>query len=165
MPQPRELVVLLLRDVAFRHTEYRSLEGDLIEKYGFQRIEEKERVLSEIKQIIPANHRKIIFHEEAKSPVVLEEAEGKISTLKAYEGEYLDAKVSVYIMGDVIQREDVVAEAGGWEQYFIYTSEYQLIKFVSESGYSLQQLAERLISELGLDVKSREWVFHRSREG
>ncbi|MBS7648053.1 MAG: hypothetical protein QXK89_02815 [Candidatus Bathyarchaeia archaeon] len=166
MPQQlHELVVLLLKGVVFRHTEYRSLEEYLAEKYGFRRVEEKEQIVSETRQIIPANHEKIVFHEEAKSPIVLQETEEKLSTLKVYEGEYLDAKVSIYIMGDVVQREDMVTEASGEEQYPIYTSEYQLIKFVSDSGYALQQLTERLDIDLGIDVKSKEWVFHRSREG
>lgn len=163
--QPHELVVLLLKGVVFRHTEYRSLEEYLVDKYGFKRIEEKEQLVSEIRQIIPTNHKKISFPEEARSPVVLEEVEEKLSTLKIYEGVYFDAKVSIYIMGDVIQREDLIAEVGDREQYPIYTSEYQLVKMVSESGYALQQLIERLTVDLGLDVRSKEWVFHRSREG
>lgn len=163
--QPRELIVLLLRGVIFRHTEYRSLEEYLVDKYGFKRVEEKEHVVSEIRQVIPANHERISFPEEAKSPVVLEEVEEKLSAFKIYEGVYLDSKISVYVMGDVIQREDIVTEIGGGEQYPIYTAEYQLVKMVSESGYALQQLIERLLVDLGLDVKSKEWVFHRSREG
>ncbi|MEM1587034.1 MAG: hypothetical protein QXX99_06345 [Candidatus Bathyarchaeia archaeon] len=159
--QPRELVVLLLKGVVFRHTEYKLLEEYLIDKYGFRRIEEKEQIVSEIRQIVPADYKKIVFHEEAKSPVVLEETEEKVSTLKIYEGEYLDARISVYVMGDVVHREDIVTETGGEEQYPVYTSEYQLIKFVSDSGYALQQLIERLTIDLGLDVKSKEWVFHR----
>jgi len=165
LQQPHELVVLLLKGVIFRHTEYRSLEEYLTEKYRFRRVEEKEHVVSEDRQIIPADHKRIVFDEESKSPVVLEEIEEKISTLKIYEGEYLDARIFVYVMGNVVQREDVVAEAGGGEQYPVYTSEYQLIKLVSSSGYVLQQLIERLTIDLGLDIRSKEWVFHRSREG
>lgn len=165
MPQhPHELVVLLLKGVMFRHMEYKSLEEYLAEKYGFKRIEEKEHVVSEDRQIVPVHYEKIVFQGGDKGPIVLEETEEKLSTLKVYEGEYMDAKISLYIMGDVIQREDVVTEAGGGEQYSIYTSEYQLIKLVSESGYALQQLIDRLVVDLGLDVKSKEWIFHRSRE-
>ncbi|MEM2272643.1 MAG: hypothetical protein QXX56_00310 [Candidatus Bathyarchaeia archaeon] len=165
MPQqPRELVVLLLKGVIFRHTEYKLLEEYLVDKYGFKRIEEKEQTVSETRQIVPAAYEKIVFHEETKSPVVLEETEEKVSTLKVYEGEYLDARISVYVMGEVVQREDMVTEIGRGEQYPVYTSEYQMIKFVSDSGYALQQLIERLTIDLGLDVKSKEWVFHRSRE-
>lgn len=163
--QPREIVVLLLRDVIFKHIEYRSLEEYLIEKYGFREIKEKKQRISEDRQRISLDHEKIVFEEEAKSPVVLEEIEEKVSALKVYEGEYLDARVSVYVMGNVVQREDIVMEAEGGEQYLIYTSEYQMIKLVSESGYSLQQLVERLTIDLGLSVKSKEWVFHRSEEG
>lgn len=162
--QPHELVVLLLKGVMFRHTEYELFEEYLAEKYGFKRIEEREQTLSEIKQIVPVDYKKIIFCEEAGSPIVLEEIEEKFSVLKVYEGEYLDAKIFVYIMGDVIQREDIVTEAGGEERYPVYTSEYQLIKFVSNSGYALQQLIERLTIDLGLEIRSKEWVFHRSRE-
>lgn len=161
--QSHESVALLLKGVVFRHTEYRSLEDYLTEKYGFRRVEEKEQVVSENRQVISADHRKIVFNEETKSPIVVEEAEEKFSTLKIYEGKYLNTNISVYIMGDIIYREDVVTEVQGKEQYPIYTSEYQLIKLISDSGYALQQLIERLTIDLGLGFRSKEWVFYRSR--
>lgn len=163
--QLHELVVLLLKNVIFKHTEYRSLEEYLIEKYGFRSIEEKEQTISEDRQVILPNHEKIVFSEEAESPIVLEETEEKLSMLKIYEGEYLNSEILVYIMGDVVRREDMITDVSGKEQYPIYISEYQLIKLVSSSGYALQQLIEQLTIDLGLGIKSKEWVFHRSREG
>lgn len=160
-----ETVTLLLRGVVFRHTDYRSLEEYLIEKYRFRKVEEKEQVILENRHIVPADYNKrMIFDEEARTPIMLEGSEGKFSTLKIYEGEYLDAKIYIYVMGEVTQREDMVAEASGEEQNLIYTSIYQLIKLVSSSGYALQQLIERLTIDLGLDIKSKEWVFHRGME-
>ncbi|MEM2323294.1 MAG: hypothetical protein QW374_03755 [Candidatus Bathyarchaeia archaeon] len=158
-----EIVTLLLRGVVFRHTEYRSLEEYLIEKYRFRKVGEKEQVILENRHIIPADYKRIL-DEGAKIPAMLEESEKKFSALKIYEGEYLDAKVYIYVMGEVTHREDMVAEASGEEQNLVYTSIYQLIKLVSSSGYALQQLIERLTIDLGLDIKSKEWGFHRGME-
>ena len=105
--QPRELVVLVLRDMVYRHLEFRSLEDFWVEKYGFNKIEEKEHKFSELKQIIPIERKEIIFEEESEAPIVLEEIEKKLSSLKIYEGSHLDAKIEVYVLGDVIQKEDM----------------------------------------------------------
>lgn len=163
--QPRELVVLVLRDIVYRHLEFRSLEDFLVEKYGFNKIEEKEHKISELKQIIPVECKEIIFEEESEAPIVLEEIEKKLSSLKIYEGNYLEAKIGVYILGDTTQREDIVVGAGEEGQYPVYTVEYQMIKLISESGYAIQQWIERLTVDLGMEIKSKEWVFHRCREG
>lgn len=143
--QPCELVVLLLKDVMFRHTEFRSLEDFLVEKYGFNKIEEKEHKISELKH--------------------LEGSEKKFSFLKIYEGIYLESKIGIYMLGDTSRKEDVVVEAGGEEQYTVYTVKYQMIKLISESGYAIQQLIERLTVDLGIDIKLKEWVFRRCMEG
>ena len=150
-----EIVVLVLKDVVYRHSEFRSLEEFLVEKYGFSKIEEKEYKISELKKVIPI--------ERAGAPVVLEEIEKKLSSLKIYEGNYLEAKIKVCILGDVIQKEDIIV--GEEEKYPVYTAEYQMIKLISESGYAMQHLIERLNVDLGLKIKSKEWVFHRCREG
>jgi hypothetical protein len=162
--QPRELVVLVLKDIVFRHLEIQSLEDFLVEKYGFNKIKEKEHKISELKQLIPVECREIIFEEESKAPVVLEETEKKLSSLKIYEGTFLESKIGIYILGDTTRREDIVAGTGE-EQYTVYTVEYQMIKLISESGYAIQQFIERLTVDLGLEIKSKEWVFHRCREG
>lgn len=155
--QPPELVVLVLKDLVYRHSEFRSLENFFVERYGFSKIEEKEYKISELKKIIPVERHGIILEEE--------ETEKKSSSLKIYEGSHLDAKIEVYILGDVVQKEDVIVGTEEMEQYPVYTVEYQMIKLISESGYSIQQLIERLTTDLGLEIKSKEWVFHRSREG
>ncbi|MCS7114955.1 MAG: hypothetical protein RMJ15_07355 [Nitrososphaerota archaeon] len=164
--QPRELVVLLLRNVVFRHSEYRSLEDFLVEKYGFSKVEEKKQKISELKQLIPPECKgKIAFKEESGAPVVLEENERKISVLKIYEGTFLESKITVYIFGETAQKEDIISGVGTEEQYAIYTTEYQMVKLVSGSGYAIQQLFERLTMDLGIAVGSKEWIFHRTREG
>ena len=155
--QPREIVVLVLKDVVYRHSEFRLLEEFLVERYGFSKIEEKEYKISELKKIIPIK--------KAKAPAVLEEIEKRLSSLKIYEGSYLDAKIEAYILGDEVQKEDIIMGTEKLEQYPVYTAEYQMIKLISESGYSLQQFIERLAVDLGLEIKSKEWVFHRSKEG
>ena len=139
------------------------MEDALIEKYGFSKIEEKEQKISELKQLIPEEcKKKIIFEEESTAPVVLEEIERKLSTLKIYSGIFLESDIQVYILGETTQKEDIVA---GEEQYTIYTAEYQLVKLVSKSGYAIQQLIERLTMDLGIEFKSKEWIFHRCEEG
>jgi hypothetical protein len=154
--QPREIVVLVLKDVVYRHSGFGSLEEFLVERYGYSKIKEKEREISELKKIIPI---------EREGTILEEETETKLSSLKIYEGSHLDAKIRICILGDVIQKEDVIVGTGEEGQYPVYTAEYQMIKFVSESGYAMQQLIERLAVDLGLEIKSREWVFHRCREG
>jgi len=136
----------------------------LVGQYGFNKIEEKEHKISELKEIIPVERKEIILEEESEAPIVLEEIEKKLSSLKICEGNYLEAKIGVYILGDTTQREDIVVGAGEEGQYPIYTVEYQMIKLISESGYAIQQLIERLTADLGMEIKSKEWVFHRCRE-
>ncbi len=163
--ESREIVVLVLKDVVYRHSGFRSLEEFLVEKYGFSKIEEKEHKISELKKIIPIEGKEIIFAEEAEAPVISEKIERKLSSLKIYEGNYLDAKIRVCILGGVIQKEDIIVGAEEEGQYPVYTAEYQMIKLIGESGYAMQQFIERLTVELGLKIKSKEWVFHRCREG
>jgi hypothetical protein len=146
----------VLRDTVYRHLELRSLDDFLVEKYGFSKIEAKEHEISELRQIIPI---------EREGTILEEETEKKLSSFKIYEGRHLDAKIRICILGDVIQKEDVIVGTGEEGQYPVYTAEYQMIKLISESGYAMQQLIERLAVDLGLEIKSREWVFHRCREG
>ena len=139
------------------------MEDALVEKYGFSKIEEKEQKISELKQLIPEEcKKKIIFEEESTAPVVLEEIERKLSALKIYSGIFLESDIQVYILGETTQKEDIVA---GEEQYTIYTAEYQMVKFVSKSGYAIQQLIEQLTMDFGIEFKSKEWVFHKCEEG
>jgi len=153
---PREIVVLVLKDVVYRHLEFRLLEEFLVERYGFSKIEEKEHEISELRKIIPI---------EREGTILEEEIEKKLSSLKIYEGSHLDAKIRICILGDVVQKEDTIVGTGEEEQYPVYTAEYQMIKLISESGYATQQLIERLTVDLGLEIRSKEWVFHRCREG
>ncbi|MDH5482169.1 MAG: hypothetical protein OEY22_04725 [Candidatus Bathyarchaeota archaeon] len=154
---PDEIVVLLLKNVVYRHSELRSLEEFLVEKYGFSKIEEKEYAISELRKIVQIEREGTVLGEEG--------SEKKLSSLKIYEGSHLDTKIRVCIMGEVVQKEDVIVGTGEEERYPVYTAEYQMIKLVSESGYAMQQLIERIAVDLGLEIRSREWVFHRSKEG
>lgn len=166
MSEPsRELVVLVLRNVLFRDSDSHSLEDFLVEKYGFSKIEEKEQKISELKQLLPPECRgKIVFEEESKAPLVLEESEKKLSILKIYEGMFFDSRIRFYLLGETTRKEDIVG-TGEQEQLTIYSAEYQMVKFVGESGYAIQQLIERLTIDLGMAIGSKEWIFHRSREG
>lgn len=164
--QPPELVVLLLRNVIFRNSDFRSLEDFLVERYGFSQVEEKEQEISELKQLITPEYKKRIALEgESEAPVVLEENEKKLSVMKIYEGTFIESKITVYIIGETTQKEDLVTGVETEEQYTIYNAEYQLVKFVSDGGYAIQQLIERLTTDLGISFGSKEWIFHRTREG
>lgn len=147
--------MLVLGDVLYRHSEYALLEDFLVEKYHFSKIEEKEHEISELRKIVTTG----------LGGKVLEKEIEKLSSLKIYEGNHLDSKIRICILGDVIEEEDTVMGAVEGEQQPIYTAEYQMIKLVGESGYAMQQLIERLAVDLGLGIKSKEWVFHRCREG
>lgn len=164
MLKPREIVVLVLKNVVYRHTEFPLLGEFLVEKYGFKIIEEKAREVSELEEKIPIDRGEILFEEEMRAPIVSEEIERKYSSLKIYEGNYLDAEIRVYILGVITRKEDTV-EISEEERYPVYTAEYQMIKLVSESGYALQRLIEQLSVDLGLKIGEKEWFFHRCREG
>ncbi len=160
MPNQQEDVVLILKGVIYRSVEFPLLEDFLVEKYGFRRVEEKEKEVSEVREVFPSSREEIVFGEESRAHIVSEETEKKFSSLKILEGTYLDSKITVYVMGDVICREDLV-EVSGEETYRVYTAEYQMIKILSESGYALQQLLERLKTDTGFKVESKDWSFHR----
>lgn len=164
MSTPREIVVLTLKNLVYHHTEFPLLGEFLIRKYGFKKVEGEEREVSRLREKIPLDRMKIVFEEEMKAPIVSEEVRRKYSSLKIFEGDYLDAKVKVYILGDIVRKEDAV-EISEQERYPVYTAEYQMVKFVSESGYALQQLIERLTVDLGLKIGSKSWFFHRCKEG
>jgi hypothetical protein len=156
----QENVVLILKNVIYRSTEFPLFEDFLVERYGFRRIEEKEKEVSEVREVFPASREEIVFGEESRAHIVSEETERKFSSLKILEGTYLDSKIIVYVMGDVICREDLV-EVSGEETYRVYTAEYQMIKILSRSGYALQQLLERLKMDTGLKIETKDWAFHR----
>ncbi len=160
-----EIAVLVLKDIVYRHPEFRSLEEFLTEKYGFRKMEEKEYKVSELKKLLPAKNGKASSGGDTCAPSVSEEIERKLSSLKIYEGNYMDARISVYTLGDVVLKEDIVAGTEEGEQYSVNTAEYQMIKLISSSGYAIQQLLERLTIDLGLGIRSKEWFFHRGREG
>lgn len=163
MSVPSEIVVLTLKKLVYRHTEFPLLGEFLVNKYGFRKVEEEAREVSRVREEVPMDRMKIVFKEEMKASVVLEEVRRKYSSIKIFEGIYLDAKINVYILGDVVQKEDTV-EISEQERYSVYTAEYQMVKFTSESGYALQQLLERLTVDLGLKFGSKTWLFHRCKE-
>jgi len=156
----QEIVALTLRKVVYRHTDYSLLGDFLVEKYGFKRIEEAEHKVSHLREIFPIDRGKILFEEEADAPIVSEEVERKYSSLKIFEGNYLEAKIMVYVLGEIIHIENIV-EVSEAERYRVHSAEYQMIKLVSESGYALQQFIERLNVDLGLQITLKEWSFHR----
>jgi len=158
----REIVVLVFKKVVYRHTEYSGLGDFLVEKYGFKTIEEKAHQVYALHEEIPIDREKILFEDEMKAPIVVEENERKYSSLKIYEGTYLDAKITIYILGVINRTEDIV-EISDEERYPVYTAEYQMIKLLSYSGYVLQRFNEQLSVDLGLKIGEKEWFFHRGR--
>jgi hypothetical protein len=160
---PPEIVVLALKKVVYCHTEYPLLEEFLVRKYGFKKMEEEVQEISKFEEKIPIDRAKIVLKEEIRAPIVSEQVRKKYSSLEIFEGNYLDAKIKVYILGGVVQKKDTV-EISEQERYSVYTSEYQMVKFVSESGYALQRLIERLTVDLGLKIRSKRWFFRRSEE-
>jgi len=151
-----ETVVLVLKDVIFRYTEAKFL-SEILEKYGFIKEEDK------IKET--AKSKSAPTQEEAgnaSSNVVqkLEETR-KYSTTKILSGNFSDAEIKIHILGELAQREDTIKINEG-ENYKVYNSKYQLIKIASKSGYAITQLIEQLSVDLGLEIKSKEWLFHRT---
>lgn len=152
-----ETVVLALKDVIFRHTESKFLSEFLTEKYGFIKEEDKIRETTKTKN-------RAIQDEAANSSKQPEQVPGdtvKYSTTKILSGNFSDAKIKIYILGELVQKEDII-DINETEKYTVYNSKYQLIKIASTSGYAITQLIERLIVDLGLEIKTKEWFFHRS---
>jgi len=163
LQETHEFVTLILRDVLYRDSKFQTLEEFLLEKYKFKAVEEEESEISRSNQIMPIDRKQIVFKEEIGAPIVSEEIERKYSSLKIFEGKFLDAEIRIYVMGDVIRTEDII-EVGEEERYPIYTDRYKMIKLVSRSGYVLQQLIERISIDLGLKIGSKEWFFHKCEE-
>lgn len=163
MSTPREIVALTLKNLVYRHTEFPLLGDFLVRKYGFKKMEEEAQEVSISREKIPVDRKKLVFEEEMRAPIVSEEIRRKYSSIKIFEGNYLDAEIKVYILGEVVRKEDTV-EISEQERYPVYTAEYQMVKFVSESGYALQRLIEQLTVDLGLKIRSKRWFFHRSKE-
>jgi hypothetical protein len=147
----------------YSHTEYPLLGEFLVRKYGFKKVEEEAQEVSKLEEKIPIDRTKVVFEEEMRAPIVSEEIRRKYSSLKIFEGNYQDAQIKVYILGDVVQKEDIV-EISEQERYPVYTAEYQMVKLVSESGYALQRLIEQLTVDLGLKIRFKRWFFHRCKE-
>jgi hypothetical protein len=151
-----ETVVLVLKDVIFRHTEAKFLSEFLAEKYGFTKEEDKIRETTKTKIALTAE-------EDGNASPHLEQKEETIkwSTTKILSGNFSDAELKIYILGELTQNADII-EINETENYTVYNSKYQLIKIASKSGYAITQLIERLSVDLGLEIKDKEWFFHRS---
>ncbi len=148
-----ETVFLVLKDVIFRHTEYRFLSDFLIEKYGFIPFEDKIKEITKSKITAPqvGNINEKEFEET------------KYATTKIISGTFSDSEIKIYILGEVAQKEDIV-DINEKENHKVYNSKYQLIKIASKSGYAITQLMESLNVDLGLEITNKDWFFHRGNE-
>lgn len=135
----------------------------MVERYGFERVEEEAHLISAWKEVFPQVRQEILIDVEKEAPLVSEETFARYSSVETLAGNFLDAAVTFTFCGDILREEDVVRLNG--ETYSVYRVEYQMIKLLSESGYSLLRLLERLSVDLGLKVGSRTWTFHRHSEG
>ncbi len=160
--EERETVVFVLRDVVYRHGEFRSLEEFLADRYGFSKIVEKEQETSESRETFPTGHTQVAFEKEEMVSIA-ERIEKRFSFMKIYKGVYSGSEIEIYFLGKVTQEEDLIVETDPQDQYPIYTAGYQMIKLVGGSGYAIQHLIERLTIDLGLKINLKEWFFHRGR--
>jgi len=151
-----ETVVLVLRDVIFRNMEIKFLSEFLIKKYGFRIEEDKIKETTKTKDVI--------FEESQDFCSDLEQGKEtqKYSTNKILAGTFSDVEIKIYIMGELAQREDIV-EVNEKEKYKVYNSKYQLIKVASKSGYAISKFLEQLMLDLSIEIKNKEWFFHRSK--
>jgi len=152
-----ETVVLVLRDVIFRNMEIKFLSEFLIKKYGFRIEEEKIKETTKTKDVIIQKSEDFCSDskEEGKETQ-------KYSTNKILAGTFSDVEIKMYIMGELAQREDIV-EVNEKEKYKVYNSKYQLIKAASKSGYAISKFLEQLMIDLSIEIKKKEWFFHRSK--
>ncbi|MEM1508243.1 MAG: hypothetical protein QXY49_02610 [Thermofilaceae archaeon] len=140
MKQWHEVVVLLLEDVVVRSMDYTSLEDFLERRLGFGKVEEDESILE--------THR--------HKPVSILTREERTAV---YTGYFMSVKITIEFLG-TIEKELETMKVNDEEQK-IYSAKYEMIKVISESGYTLQRLIEELEVNLGLHIGKREWVFHR----
>ncbi|MEM2142000.1 MAG: hypothetical protein QXS20_10500 [Candidatus Thorarchaeota archaeon] len=134
--------------------EYSSLEDLLIYKHDFALVEEATHTLSR-GQPGPGD----AVDQKTASAIVSDEII-KYSSHKKLSGMYMDAKITVDIMGEVIARHTVLKIAPD-ENQSTYTVEYQTVNFMSDSGYAIQKLIEELEMTCGLSAEKQEWGFHR----
>lgn len=135
-----EVVVLLLEDVVVRSMDYPSLEDFLERRLNFEKVEEDESILE--------------THRHRPASVLTREERTAV-----YTGYFMGVKVTIEFLG-TIEKEVEVMKVNDEEQK-IYNARYEMIKAISESGYTLQRLVEELEVNLGLHIGKREWVFHR----
>jgi len=157
---PPETVVLTLKNLVYRHSEYVTLGDYLVEKYGFKTIEEVEHPITEMRELYQIDRSDVVLEHETEAPIVLEAVDTKTASHKIYEGSYMDQKIKIYVMGDIARTEDLV-EISDTERYKVYTAQYQMIKLLGESGYALQKFIENVSVELGLKIEAQVWSFHR----
>lgn len=162
--ESREIVVLVLKNVIYQHTELSSLEEFLVKRYRFERVEEETCEVSGTRWKLLLDQERLPLKEKSGIPSVWEGRQRRYSSVEIYEGDYLDEKIRVYFLGDIIREKDML-EISEEERSPLYLVKYQMVKLASESGYALQRLIERLHVDTGLKVGSEEWVFHRSKEG
>lgn len=143
-----EVVTLVLRGVAFRSLDYSSLEDFLEKALSFSRVEVEEVVVGREEQLLAPRARVVELVSERE--------------MVRYSGSYVDAVVVVEILGSVKRGEEVVKVNG--EEQKVFVAKYEMVKFVSKSGYALQRLVEELEVELGLHAEERGWAFHRVRD-
>lgn len=150
-----ETIVLVLKDVVFRHTEAKFLSEILTEKYGFKTEEDKIKETGKSKGILVEEKNREAGNSEHRGETI------KYSTTKILSGNFSDAEIIIQILGELAQAEDTI-EINKDENYKVYNSKYQLIKIAGKSGYAITQLFEQLSIDLGLEVKTKEWFFHRT---
>jgi hypothetical protein len=151
-----ETVVLVLKDVIFRHDEAKFLDEYLSEKYGFIIEEDKIRETQKIKNNLEKEKENISANAEQRF-----EETRKYSATKVLSGNYSDAEIKIQMLGEITQKEDLI-KMSEQDNYTVYSSKHQLIKIASKSGYAITQFIEQLSVDLGLEIKAKEWFFHRS---
>lgn len=147
-----ETVVLILKDVMFRHTQAKFLGEILMEKYGFIKEEDKIKETAKIK--------KPLKQEEASSNTDQKDTR-RYSATQIFSGLFSESKIQIFILGELAQNEDTI-DIDETQSYKVYNSKHQLIKIASKSGYAITQFIEQLSVDLGLEMKTKEWFFHRS---
>lgn len=140
--------------------EEKSARARLVKKYGFNLIEDVNQGISETRETAQIDRKNIDLEEEKSDPIIIEVVGKKTSSRIVFEGYFMDAKIKIQVLGDIVQTESLI-EISEEEKYKTYNLSYQMIKLSSTSGYSLQQFLEKLVGDLGLSIDSQIWSFHR----
>ena len=88
--------------------EEKSARARLVKKYGFNLIEDVNQGISETRETAQIDRKNIDLEEEKSDPIIIEVVGKKTSSRIVFDGYFLDAKIKIEVLGDVVQTESLI---------------------------------------------------------